>query len=64
MWEYLVELFEKPAIMLTTFEQLIIFAIVIVGVIIVFALIIGGVAIYEAIQERKERKEFERRRKE
>lgn len=62
MWEYLVELFEKPAIMLTTLEQLIIFAIVIVGVIIVFALIIGGVAIYEAIQERKERKEFERRR--
>jgi hypothetical protein len=28
----------------------------------VFALIIGGVAIYEAIQERKERKEWERRR--
>jgi hypothetical protein len=60
MWEYLIELFEKPAIMLTTLEQIIITAIIVVGLIIVFAIIIGGVAIYEAIQERKERKEWER----
>ena len=63
MWEYLVELFEKPAISLSTFEQLIIFAIVIVGVIIVFAIICGIIALAETIQERKERKEFERKYK-
>ena len=62
MWEYLVELFSKPAIMLTPLEQIIVFAIIVVGLIIVFAIIIGGVAIYETIQERKERKEWERRR--
>jgi hypothetical protein len=64
MWKYLIELFEKPAIMLTPLEQIIITAIIVVGLIIVFALIIGGVAIYETIQERKERKEWERRWKE
>ena len=62
MWEYLVELFEKPAISLSTFEQLIIFAIIVVGLIIVFAIIGGIIVLYETIQERKERKEWECRR--
>ena len=62
MWEYLVELFSKPAIMLTPLEQIIVFAIIVVGLIIVFAIIIGIFVLYETIQERKERKEFERRR--
>ena len=62
MWEYLVELFEKPAIMLTPLEQIIITAIIIVGLIIVFAIIFGIIALAETIQERKERKEWERRR--
>lgn len=64
MWEYLVELFEKPAIMLTPLEQIIVFAIIVVGLIIVFAIIFGIIALAETIQERKERKEWERRRKE
>ena len=64
MWEYLVELFSKPAIMLTPLEQIIVFAIIVVGLIIVFAIIIGIIALVETIQERKERKEWERRRKE
>ena len=63
MWEYLVELFSKPAIMLTTLEQIIITAIIIVGLIIVFAIICGIIALVETIQERKERKEFERKYK-
>lgn len=62
MWEYIVELFEKPAIMLTPLEQIIITAIIVVGLIIVFAIIIGIFVLYETIQERKERKEWERRR--
>ena len=62
MWEYLVELFEKPAIMLTPLEQIIVFAIIVVGLIIVFAIIIGIIALAETIQEHKERKEWERRR--
>lgn len=62
MWEYLVELFEKPAIMLTPLEQIIITAIIVVGLIIVFAIIFGIIALAETIQERKERKEWERRR--
>lgn len=61
MWEYLVELFEKPAIMLTTLEQIILLAIIVVGLIIVFAIIIGIIALAETIQERKERKEWERK---
>lgn len=64
MWEYLVELFSKPAIMLTPLEQIIVFAIIVVGLIIVFAIIFGIIALAETIQERKERKEWERRRKE
>ena len=64
MWEYLVELFEKPAIMLTPLEQIIVFAIIVVALIIVFAIIFGIIALVETIQERKERKEWERRRKE
>ena len=63
MWEYLVELFSKPAIMLTPLEQIIVFAIIVVGLIIVFAIIIGIIALAETIQERKERKEWERRGK-
>lgn len=62
MWEYIVELFEKPAIMLTTLEQIILLAIIVVGLIIVFALFGCVVYIYESIKERKERKEWERRR--
>ena len=62
MWEYLVELFSKPAIMLTTLEQIIITAIIIVGLIIVFAIIFGIIALAETIQEHKERKEWEHRR--
>ena len=58
MWEYLVELFEKPAIMLTTLEQIILLAIIVVGLIIVFAIICGIIALAETIQERKERKEW------
>ena len=54
MWEYLVELFSKPAIMLTTLEQIILLAIIIVGLIIVFALFGCVVYIYETIKERKE----------
>ena len=61
MWEYLVELFSKPAIMLTPLEQIIITAIIVVGLIIVFAIIFGIIALAETIQERKERKEWERR---
>ena len=64
MWEYLVELFSKPAIMLTTLEQIIITAIIVVSLIIVFAIIIGIIALAETIQERKGRKEWERRWKE
>lgn len=64
MWEYLVELFEKPAIMLTTLEQIILLAIIVVGLILIFAILFGLVYIYETIQEHKERKEFERRWKE
>ena len=64
MWEYLVELFSKPAIMLTPLEQIIITAIIVVGLIIVFAILFGIIALYETIQERKERKEWERRWKE
>lgn len=64
MWEYLVELFSKPAIMLTPLEQIIMFAIIVVGLIIVLAIICGIIALAETIQERKERKEWERRRKE
>ena len=63
MWEYLVELFSKPAIMLTTLEQIIITAIIVVGLIIVFAIIFGIIALVETIQERKERKEWERKYK-
>lgn len=63
MWEYLVELFSKPAIMLTPLEQIIITAIIVVGLIIVFAIICGIIALAETIQERKERKEFERKYK-
>lgn len=62
MWEYIVELFSKPAIMLTPLEQIIITAIIVVGLIIVFAILFGIIALAETIQERKERKEFERRR--
>ena len=61
MWEYIVELFSKPAIMLTTLEQIIMYVIIIVGLIIVFAIIIGIIALAETIQERKERKEWERK---
>ena len=61
MWEYIVELFEKPAIMLTPLEQIIITAIIVVGLIIVLAIICGIIALAETIQERKERKEWERR---
>ena len=61
MWEYIVELFSKPAIMLTPLEQIIITAIIVVGLIIVFAIIFGIIALAETIQERKERKEWERR---
>ena len=64
MWEYLVELFEKPTIMLTTLEQIILLAIIVIGLIIVFAIICGIIALAETIKERKERKEWERRRKE
>ena len=63
MWEYLVELFSKPAIMLTPLEQIIITAIIVVGLIIVFAIIFGIIALAETIQERKERKEWERKYK-
>ena len=62
MCEYLVELFSKPAIMLTPLEQIIITAIIVVGLIIVFAIIGGIIVLYETIQERKERKEWECRR--
>ena len=62
MWEYIVELFSKPAIMLTTLEQIIITAIIVIGLIIVFAILFGIIALVETIQERKERKEWERRR--
>ena len=62
MWEYLVELFSKPAIMLTTLEQIILLAIIVVSLIIVFAIIFGIIALAETIQERKGRKEWERRR--
>jgi hypothetical protein len=62
MWEYIVELFSKPAIMLTPLEQIIITAIIVVGLIIVFAILFGIIALVETIQERKERKEWERRR--
>ena len=61
MWEYLVELFSKPAIMLTTLEQIILLAIIVVSLIIVFAIIFGIIALAETIQERKGRKEWERR---
>ena len=64
MWEYLVDLFSKPAIMLTPLEQIIVFAIIVVGLIIVLAIICGIIALAETIKERKEGKEFERRRKE
>ena len=64
MWEYLVELFSKPAIMLTPLEQIIVFAIIVVGLIIVFAIICGIIVLAETIQEHKERKEWERRWKE
>lgn len=64
MWEYIVELFSKPAIMLTPLEQIIVFAIIVVGLIIVFAIIFGIIALAETIQERKGRKEWERRWKE
>ena len=64
MWEYLVELFEKPAIMLTPLEQIIVFAIIVVGLIIVFAIIFGIIALAETIKERKEGKVWERRWKE
>ena len=64
MWEYLVELFSKPAIMLTTLEQIILLAIIVVSLIIVFAIIFGIIALAETIQERKGRKEWERRWKE
>ena len=64
MWEYLVELFEKPAIMLTTLEQIILLAIIVIGLIIVFAIICGIIALAETIKERKEGKAWERRWKE
>ena len=64
MWEYIVELFEKPAIMLTTLEQIILLAIIIVGLILIFVILFGIIALVETIQERKERKEWERRRNE
>lgn len=64
MWEYIVELFSKPAIMLTPLEQIIVFAIIVIGLIIVFAIICGIIALAETIQEHKERKEWERRRDE
>ena len=64
MWEYIVELFSKPAIMLTPMEQIIITAIIVIGLIIVFAIICGIIALAETIKERKERKEWERRWKE
>ena len=64
MWEYLVELFSKPAIMLTPLEQIIITAIIVVALILIFAIICGIIALVETIQERKERKEWERRWKE
>ena len=50
--------------MLTPLEQIIVFAIIVVGLIIVFAIICGIIALVETIQERKERKEWERRRNE
>lgn len=62
MWEYIVELFSKPAIMLTPLEQIIITAIIVVGLILIFAIIIGIIVLAETIKERKERKEWERRR--
>jgi cell division protein FtsL len=62
MWEYLIELFEKPAIMLTTLEQIIITAIIVIGLILIFAILFGIIALVDTIQERKERKEWERRR--
>lgn len=61
MLEYIVELFEKPAIMLTTLEQILMFVIIIVGLIIVFAIICVIIALAETIKERKEGKEWERR---
>ena len=64
MWEYIVELFSKPAIMLTTLEQIILLAIIVIGLIIVFAIICGIIALAETIKERKEGKEWERRWKE
>lgn len=63
MWEYIVELFSKPAIMLTPMEQIIITAILLILVILIFAIIFGIIALVETIQERKERKEFERKYK-
>ena len=64
MWEYIVELFEKPAIMLTTLEQIILLAIIVVGLILIFVILFVIIALAETIQERKERKEWERRRNE
>jgi hypothetical protein len=62
MWEYIVELFSKPAIMLTPMEQIIITAIIVIGLILIFAILFGIIALVETIQERKERKEWELRR--
>jgi cell division protein FtsL len=62
MLEYIVELFEKPAIMLTTLEQIIITVIIVICLILIFAILFGIIALAETIQERKERKEWERRR--
>lgn len=59
MIEYLKELFSKPVIMQTPVDQLIMCAIVLVGLALLFVVIGVCIVLYANIQKRNERKKNE-----
>ena len=60
MIEYLKELFNKPVIMQTTIDQLVMCAIVFGGLALIFTIIGGCIVLYANIQKRKETKQLKR----